>query len=184
MNKPRIATYVLGTGPVAVALTAACAISAYLWWVGRAAGELAVVTFLFAAWSSRAHEELTRYRRWCAQWNSYGPDSGGATNTVRRRFSAVQLILIGAVVAWCYLLTTVKPNQPNAAFGALTLALMAYGVVSIIMAIAGAWRRRDQRRAATRKHDHDLVAVCAQPVPTPSLHDAYRQLPDYCYRVF
>lgn len=184
MNKPRIATYVLGNGPVAFSLMAACAISIYLWWIGRMAGELAVVSVVFGAWASRAHEELSRYRQWCAQWDSYGPGGEGSGNAVRRAFPAERLIVIGALIVWGYLLTTVKPNQPSTALGVLTLALMGYGLVRIVVAIVGAWRRRGQRRAATRQPDYILVAVCAPTVPTPSLHDAYRQLPDYCYRVF
>lgn len=183
MRKPRTLTYLFGNPITVLAAIGATAFLGYRAWNGELAALPAVIAFLVACQSMRSTDQLQKYNEWKREWEAM---EGKLPNARGPRFALTPAIRFAiAIAAWCvgaYGMFTVPLGDDLMA----KLAMASFWLGSLLMVGVLIYRALPKRTRATTvaKSPDPIVSVClAPPKSSPSIPDAFRQLPTYCLTV-
>jgi len=178
MNRPPLATYLIGNPLVAATTVIVFGITLYRWWHGQLSGGVAFILFILTCSAMQANQRLNDYRDWKRAWDQL--DGQHRRSGMLQKPAVKAIVAIGLMLlVGGYLFAHQQDPARRIAFGwfvIVSLAGIAYGLFRLIRRAIRAVRRR---RA---KQKPQAVAICiAKPVlPLPTLARAYQSLPDHC----
>lgn len=178
MTRPALWKFVTGNMAVVSASLIATLFLLYHWFIGNTSWIAPAVALLVAAWLSRAHAEVSQYRHWRRQWQSFDAPKEHkppAAPSPRRRYGFLAIVV---VASWVILALGAKTPSQQTALAYFTVAVGVYALL--------AWRGGRKQTAApsiaANNDQQDVVQVCVSVPPSePSmLNDAFARLPPYC----
>lgn len=184
MTRPSFRTWLLGH-PLTVLAAGGATLWSVMVWAQGGNGMLALLAVIGCGGIARASQHRSAYLAYRREWDSLAP-----TVPPRRagRGTVVLAVLLAVLAlgggAYYFSPATDQPGHVMALVGiagAGVVAAVISGIVAVMRAIIRALARRRARHAPRTA----AVAVCiARPLlPVPSLTDAYRALPAYCWRI-
>jgi hypothetical protein len=179
MNRPSIMTFLIGNPVTLLLVIGTGGWLIYEWWHGLAPPMAALISIALIAWSGTASRELSDYYNWRRAWKAMGPPS--PPGLLSR--PGVRLVFgVGIVLGLGYTLATHPTPNNQLALGWLVLGVLLLLAFWTVRGVYRRIRRRTQTRARQRT---ETVSICiiAPAEPVPLLAQAYRQLPEHCYRV-
>ena len=153
-------------------------------WAQGGNGWLALLAIVSLTGVAKAHERRSAYLAYRREWESLAPPASSRPARRSKTFLVVLAVLLVGGAAFYLGLTIDQPGHALALAGivigtAITVVLL--GLFAVVRAILRSLARRRARQAVRIAP----VEVCvARPLlAVPSLPDAYRALPSYCWRI-
>ncbi len=181
MRPPSGIQAVVGS-PVGTLITvgAAC-LGPYAWYMSPNAWPLALAGLWLMVWASIAHNAVARYRAYQREWDDMAP---GGARRLRSVHPAIRAVVLAVALVGMVTLLASHPERPGYAFalnwliGGGTLAMVAWLAVRLRRSAGLSWGRRNAEAGLT------IVRPCVGSalIRVPELADAYRSLPEHCWR--
>lgn len=179
MREPPARVRFFGHPVVSIPTVGLCGLVIYGWSQNPGAIVIGVAALVGLVWTAKASHARSQYRAWRRAWDNMAEPRASRSQMPRVVSGLIALAVIGGFA--------LSEIGIGADIGPPLAGLAILGGVGVAIAVA-IWaltkrlRSRKARRAMRDRRDCVTVVVTRPLMPVPSLDEAYKALPQHCWR--